>query len=363
MDIENLIVIVTFNSGDFIEDCIKSIAASDIKKCFLAVIDNNSSDKTLEKLASVEVLLRAPKENQSEELNFKFISLKRNIGFSAAVDYCVFKFFLKEYPKAAENTEFLILINPDVLVEKNTLTNLISTFGKAQDTAGVIHTAGTAYMGQAASATGAENRAGSAGMPGTVNIVGAAGSLIYDYKGEKIQHAGGLIQDNFITSHIERIPAGSSGLIESDYATGAVFTTKLKYFLNLKGFDTGYRPVYFEEVDFCLKLQKLKLKVLINTSSVARHFEGASIGKFSADFYRYYHKNRVRCALINLSFAGFLKKFMPAEIRWLRMKVTPDQYGAVFSAYFLNFLFLIYNLTVKVKNYFSIKDFIKNQSF
>jgi GT2 family glycosyltransferase len=332
MDIENLIVIVTYNSQDFIEDCIKSIAASDIKKCFLAVIDNNSSDKTLEKMASVERLLESMRENPSEEFNYKFIRLKKNIGFSAAVNYCVFKFFLKEYPEAAENTRFLILINPDVCVEKNTLSNLTATFDKAQ---------------------------GSAGMAGAA---GVAGSLIYDYKGEKIKHAGGLIQDNFITSHIEKIPAGNSGLVEADYATGAVFATKLKYFINFKGFDTGYRPVYFEEVDFCLKLQKLKFKVFINTSSVARHYEGASIGKFSADFYSYYHKNRVRCALISLSFAGFLKKFIPAEIRWLRKKVTPDQYKAVFFAYFLNFLFLIYNLAVKIKNGFLIKDLIKNRS-
>jgi GT2 family glycosyltransferase len=341
MDIENLIVIVTYNSRDFIEDCIKSVAASDIKKCFLVVVDNNSSDGTPEKLASVEGSLGALQENQSEGLRFKFINLKKNIGFSAAVNYCVFKFFLKEYPKAAENTKFLILINPDVLVGKSTITNLISTFGMAQCAAGAsdaANLAGAEYTGPAASAFG------------EVNIAGAAGSLIYDYKGEKIQHAGGLIQDNFITSHIESIPAGIGNLIESDYATGAVFATKFKYFLRLKGFDTGYRPVYFEEVDFCLKLQKLKLKIFTNASSVARHFEGASIGKFSADFYRYYHKNRVRCAIINLSFAGFLKRFMPAEIKWLKRKATPDQYKALVFAYFLNFLFLIYNLAVKIKN-------------
>ena len=366
MDIENLIVIVTYNSQDFIKDCIKSIAASDIKKCFLAVIDNNSSDKTLEKLTSVEGLLKVPRENPSNELNFKFISLKNNLGFSAAVNYCVFKFFLKEYPQAVENTRFLILINPDVYVEKNTLSNLTSTFDKAQGgagTAGIADSAGTANVANTVKAAGASNLTGSANTLSPAGGAGAAGSLIYDYKGEKIQHAGGLIQENFITSHIEKIPAGSGGLIEADYATGAVFATKLKYFLTFKGFDTGYRPVYFEEVDFCLKLQKLGLKVFINTSSVARHYEGASIGKFSLNFYRHYHKNRVRCALINLSFSGFVKKFIPAEIRWLRKKATPDQYKSLFLAYFLNFLFLIYNLAVKIKNGFLIKDLIKNRSF
>ena len=348
MDIENLIIIVTYNSRDFIEDCIKSIAASDIKKYFLAVIDNNSSDGTLEKLASVEGLLKASREASCKELNYKFISLKKNFGFSAAVNHCVFKFFLKEYPQAAKNTEFLILINPDVLVEKNTLSNLTATFDKAQDVAGPARTAGAL---------------GEAGVAGSASAAGAAGSLIYDYKGEKIQHAGGLIQDNFITSHIENIPAGGNGLIESDYATGAVFATKFKYFLNLRGFDTGYRPVYFEEADFCLKLQKLKLKVFINTLSAARHYEGASLGKFSTGFYRYYHKNRIRCALINSSFAGFLKKFIPAEIKWLRERATPDQNKALIFAYFLNFLFLVYNLAVKIRNGFLIKDFIKNRLF
>lgn len=405
MNIENLIVIVTYNSRDFIEDCIKSIAASYIKKYFLAVIDNNSSDGTLEKLSSVEGLLRASRENSSEELNYKFISLKKNIGFSAAVNHCVFKFFLKEYPLAAENTRFLILINPDVYVEKNTLSNLTETFDVAQSAvnmaAGVANV-GTAtniadanasianavnvtcrasgantpdVAGRAAPASGTADSADIAyvvGGAGTANLVvtanavglaGAAGSLIYDYKGEKIQHAGGLIQGNFITSHIEKIPAGCSGLIEADYATGAVFATKFKYFLNFKGFDTGYRPVYFEEVDFCLKLQKLGLKVFINTSSVARHYEGASIGKFSRNFYMYYHKNRVRCAIISLSLTGFLKKFIPAEIRWLRNTATPDQHSAIFFAYFLNFLFLIYNLAVKIKNGFLIKDLIKSRPF
>lgn len=347
MNIENLIVIVTYNSQDFIEDCISSVVSSDIKKYFLVVIDNNSTDSTLKKLSSIRESLEASRELPkielkretsslttpiplnliAEEHNFKFITLNKNIGFAAAVNYCVFKFFLKEFPEAAKNTQFLILINPDVRVEKNALSNLISTFDKLQDGAG------------------------------------AAGSLIYDYGGEKIQHAGGLIQENFLTNHIEKIPGCNNrncGLIEADYATGAVFATKFKYFLNFKGFDTGYRPVYFEEVDYCLKLRRLNLKTIINTESVARHYEGASIGKFSADFYRYYHKNRLRCAVISLSPAMFFKRFMPAEIKWLREKATHDQCPGIFFAYFSNFLFLIYNLTVKIKNSFVIKNFFRN---
>ncbi len=105
-------------------------------------------------------------------------------------------------------------------------------------------------------------------------------------------------------------------------------------------------------MDFCLKLQRLKLKVFINTRSVARHYEGASVGKFSANFYRYYHKNRLRCAIINLSPAEFFKRFIPAEARWLREKATHDQRIAIFYAYSLNFVFLIYNLIVKIKNSF-----------
>ena len=138
--------------------------------------------------------------------------------------------------------------------------------------------------------------------------------------------------------------------IKSIMYSGALFMMKLGLFVRLGGFDSGYRPVYFEELDLCLKLKKLGQYPYIISSAVARHFEGASVVKFSKKFYKYYHKNRIRCAVINYSFFDFLKYFFPAESKWMRTGATKDQFFAIMYGYFLNFLFLPYNLSIKLLN-------------
>ncbi|MCJ7727840.1 MAG: glycosyltransferase, partial [Actinobacteria bacterium] len=197
--------------------------------------------------------------------------------------------------------------------------------------------------------------------------IGAAGGLILDYKKDTIQHLGGRISPNFITSHVgygkrcEDLEGGYrnkgevQNIMESikdvDYVTGAFFATEYKLFKSIGGFDSGYRPAYFEELDYCLKIRRSGWRVVVTPKSIARHFEGASVKKFSKKFYRYYHKNRIRCAIINLGFLKFLKKFFPSELNWLRNKVTSDQIFPIFYAYFINFVFLPYNLIIKLKNH------------
>ncbi len=134
--------------------------------------------------------------------------------------------------------------------------------------------------------------------------------------------------------------------------TGAFFATRFSLFTGAGGFDRGYRPVYFEELDYCLKLKEAGWQIVSNMRARCRHFEGASIKKFSSRFYRHYHKNRIRCAIINLDVLEFIRFFIPAESRWLIRKATKDQALPVLYAYFINTLLLLYNLGVKIKNYF-----------
>ena len=141
-------------------------------------------------------------------------------------------------------------------------------------------------------------------------------------------------------------------IVEADYVTGAFFATRFSLFTSAGGFDRGYRPVYFEELDYCLKLKEAGWQIVSNMRARCRHFEGASIKKFSSRFYRHYHKNRVRCAIINLDVLEFIRFFMPAELRWLVRKATKDQALPILYAYFMNTLLLLYNLGVKINNYF-----------
>jgi len=338
MSIKSLIVIVTYNNQDFIESCLNSVAGQDYKDWFLIVIDNASADNTIIKIREFR--------NISTEItssNFKFIALKKNIGFSGAVNRAVFN-YIKKIKNPDELPEFLILLNPDIYLKRDALKKIISTFKLTERES----------------------------VPS--NKIGVAGGLILDYKKDIVQHSGGKIKDNFITFHMDSGKSHSNlkmelklekdaGIIvsrinnvkDADYVTGAFFATEFGLFRSMGGFDAGYRPAYFEELDYCLKVRRTGRRIAVNLDSIARHFEGASIGKFSKRFYRYYHKNRIRCAVINTGFLDFYRKFLREEIRWLRSRPSDDQISPIFYAYFINFVFLPYNLIIKLKNHLILK--------
>jgi len=319
MDNNSLIVIVTYNSQDFIEGCLKSVAAQTYDSWQLLVLDNNSSDRTVEKIRGFR-----NQTTRFDKNNFRLVRLKKNMGFSWAVNHAVSRIA----PQAsAEPFEYLILLNPDISLFPDALEKLISTFDPS--------------------------------VTESSQDIGAAGGLILEYDRDIIQHRAGKIMENFITYHEGTgeeyggsLKSPEIPLIESDYVTGAFFATRFSLFTGLGGFDRGYRPVYFEELDYCLKLSEAGWRIVSNQQAVCRHFEGASVKSFSGRFYRHYHKNRLRCALLNMDILEILKIFIPAEIRWLKNSATRDQAAPLLYAYFINSLFLLYNLVQKIKNYF-----------
>jgi O-antigen biosynthesis protein len=339
MNYKSLIIIVTYNSENFIEKCLHSIIAQDYTDWFLIVADNASKDETVTKIREFRNTYPG-----LDTGNFKLIALRKNMGFAGAVNHAFFNFIKAKRENTGKQPEFLILLNPDIYIDRGSLKKMVSFYKTVNE---------KINRGQ--------SRAGR---------IGAAGGLILDYNRDTIQHYGGKIRDNFVTYHINsgkdysaiknekgKTENGKGSLYREDrikdvdYVTGAFFVTDFGLFSGLGGFDAGYRPAYFEELDYCLKLKKIKRRVVVNPDSVARHFEGASVKKFSRNFYRFYHKNRIRCAIINMDFLTFLKVFLRAELRWLKKEPAADQFLPLFYAYFINFLFLPCNLIIKLKNH------------
>ncbi len=315
----SLIVIVTYNSRDFIEDCLRSVTGQTYRDWKLVIVDNNSSDGTLSSIRQFR--------NQSAGLdndNFRLVRLRKNIGFSRAVNHAALDLSSR---RGTDSFEYLILLNPDICLFPDALEKLVSTFRKGSQEGGTA--------------------------------IGACGGLILEYDRDVIQHRAGKITGNFITRHEgsgEEFDISSTGadagLVESDYVTGAFFATRYHLFCRSGGFDRGYRPVYFEELDYCLRLREAGWRVAANQSAVCRHFEGASVKSFSQRFYRHYHKNRLRCALLNMDILELARIFLPAEIRWLRQGATRDQAAPLLYAYFINSVFLLFNLGLRIKNHF-----------
>ncbi len=334
MENKILIVIVTYNSENFIERCLFSIANQNFKNFFLFVVDNASTDRTVD-------IIKNYRNAESRILpsKFRFIKLKKNIGFAGAVNHAVFK-SSSDKKNIETGFDFILLINPDMVLDDFSIQNLVNVFvTESRDNSREI-------------------------INNKKNNTGAAGGLILEYDMDSIQNLGGYMLPNFVTCHkgkdsrldVEKIINNDTGYINSlekiypDYVTGAFFMTPFDLFINLRGLDSGYRPAYFEELDYCLKIKRLGLSVVVEPSSFTRHFEGASSRKFSKNFYYYYHKNRIRCAIINSGFVKIFKIFFWLEPKWLRKKATKDQMGPLIKAYLVNSLLCLFNLLVKARN-------------
>jgi len=101
------VIIVTFNSEEVIETCLKKLSES-YKQCYLdvVVVDNGSSDSTLDILA----------ESQGRYLKYQIV-LSENLGWGHA-NNIVLKDVLE---KEANNFDAVLLLNPDAEAPKGAL--------------------------------------------------------------------------------------------------------------------------------------------------------------------------------------------------------------------------------------------------
>jgi len=126
MEDRSLIIIITYNSGSFIEDCLRSVTGQTYKNWQLIVVDNDSSDDTVRIIRDLR--------NQTTALNgdnFRLIHLKKNIGFAGAINHVIFKSGRTAIQK--DDFKYLILLNPDISLFPDALENLIAAFGPGAD--------------------------------------------------------------------------------------------------------------------------------------------------------------------------------------------------------------------------------------
>jgi len=98
------IVVVNFNSGAYLERCLRSLLCSDIS-LEICVVDNCSSDSSFEKIQTLK--------NRIEKDTHSLIEIRneKNLGFSCAVNIGT----------AATHSDYLLVLNPDCFVHPHTV--------------------------------------------------------------------------------------------------------------------------------------------------------------------------------------------------------------------------------------------------
>src|SRR4051812_29885683 len=108
------VTIVTYNSGRFIKRCLESVLSQEYPFKEIIVVDNNSTDGTLDILERFESRCRV-------------IYNAENIGFAAAQNQAI----------GLSDSEWVLTLNPDVLLLKGFLEALI-TAGNLDDRVGTV---------------------------------------------------------------------------------------------------------------------------------------------------------------------------------------------------------------------------------
>jgi GT2 family glycosyltransferase len=207
-------IIVNYNSGDYIIDCIDSIMQSQNIRPYIIVVDNASRDNSLESCK-----LQFP--------NLTYIYNSHNIGFAAGANIGA-RLALE---KGASTVTFC---NPDAVLEKTCANLLISTI--------------------------------------TSRNIDILSPVIYKENTNDIWFSGGHISfSKMKTTHTNPLPT-TDLITDIDYITGCVMTVSADVFNKIGLFDENFF-LYYEDADFSLRAKKANLKLGVLPQAHAYHTE------------------------------------------------------------------------------------------
>ncbi|KJE27071.1 glycosyltransferase like 2 family protein [Geobacillus kaustophilus] len=210
------IVIVNWNSGLQLKDCLSSIIKTNktgLSIDRVVVVDNNSQDESISSIIDLK-----------KELPLEIIYNEENKGFGAACNQGALN----------SKADYLLFLNPDTMLFENSLINPLSFMEKPENKKiGIIGV-------QLLEEDGTVNRSCSK-FPKAIHFVNKAFGL------------NRLAPNIFPTYKMETWDHNENRQV--DQVLGAFFLVRRELFEKLNGFDERFF-VYFEEVDFSYRAFK-----------------------------------------------------------------------------------------------------------
>ncbi len=232
-------IIVTYNSADFIGDCLNSIARQKSNEITSEVIliDNASKDSTVEIVRNKfpQVILRENREN---------------VGFATAVNQAF----------SLSKGENVLLLNPDTILKDNFTGKLLAFTNRTPD----------------ASVTGVkivdENNKHQPSSWKKISLLTTIAETLLPYN----------ISINLVTEKPNK-PT------KVENVSGACMLVRRDALERLNGLDTRFF-LYYEEIDFCLRAQQKGYSVYYNPDIEVVHFAAkSSSNDREAFFFNLYH--------------------------------------------------------------------------
>lgn len=231
--VEVSILIVSWNSSGVISECLESIKSYSKGCCYeIIVVDNGSRDRTAEII-----------EKQFPEV--RLIKCDRNLGFSPAMNIAI----------SMARGQYILILNPDTRFENNVLFQLKEFCTKHPDAGGI----GPKMLN--------EDR--------TLNIFAArqlptlSGAFFLHFGLRKLfpdsRIFGKETMGGWDHSIIRRVP----------YINGAAIMIP-KYVIDEVGFLDEEIPMYFEDLDICMRIQLAGKRLYYLPNAVLVHLKEKS---------------------------------------------------------------------------------------
>lgn len=241
------ILIVTYNSSEFIVKCLESVYhAIDKSQDEVLIWDNNSSDDTV---VIIETKFSEAKVTKSQ----------KNVGFGKAIN---------KLAKQATG-EYIVILNPDTKVAKDWLTSLLLTFDENESVGAVnsktkIMLNGEEFIQNAGSYVFYDGHARD------------RGAVITKYKKQLYE------KDSQYYNKLTKVPAFS----------GVSVAMKRAVFLDLGGFDEKMF-MYYEDTDLSYRMKASGYEIWYQPKSELVHIHSASSEEWSNFFVYHTELNRL----------------------------------------------------------------------
>jgi len=245
-------VVVNWNSGTLLERCVASLLRC-APGCEIVVVDNASEDHSADFISSVRpgpVLMRN----------------STNLGFAAA----------NNAGWTRSGGDDVLFLNPDVECTEGAVDGL----REALDCRPSVW----ACAGCLVSASAPGRAESSVRRLPTISSV-ASDMLLLDE----------IWPGNPWTAHCRMRGEDPGSGREVEQPAAACIMFRRSALEALGGFDEGFRPAWFEDVDLCKRVRDAGGRILFHPSAQFRHQGGYSLDKLSyGKFLEYYHTNQIR---------------------------------------------------------------------
>lgn len=300
-----VIVIVNWNAGTQLEDCLISIAKADSPGVLsVVVVDNDSNDGSevcVERMAA-------------EGHDMMLVRSGRNLGFGNACNLGVERFLT-----TGRQADFVLFLNPDTMLKQDTLTVLCAApqivdpefaiFGaQLEDETGVSHSCSN--------------------FPTALNFWCKYTGL------HRMLHS-----QDWAQHHMTNFDHRSSREVEQ--VMGAFLMIRLPLFQQFGGFDPQFF-VYFEEVDLCLRAHQAGYRVWFEACARAWHRGGGTTeGVKGFRLYlslssrlRYFLKNRSFWEYVSILALSFVVEPVARFVR-LILRGRMREMGSLLEGYWM----------------------------